>query len=315
MTTDDRVTQQNLTGQQEIFPSRFYYPFGQLPELRLLLYAGACVQVVLTQREDYQKVYSLICDAWGLPGCQLLVNEYKRHIPDTWNGVREAVTLSVKGLIPKGREDTLTKLDLEHNRDYQTLRQAIGYLIVYGFNRKQDLENLKPKIIPKNSLYLVRSIYNDSLIEFGLQARQRARECGQPIVNTIVDGVSLYETGGKLFDLALLMGMKHSTREGRQLKQNIVGTLKKKGFTLCHDETTLRGAEMWYKCRVNPGTIEQYISDESSRIDQQAEQLSSQELESYYHNKQKLIYPERSNIETAIAPFDDATGYPRKWRK
>ena len=26
-------------------------------------------------------------------------------------------------------------------------------------------------------------------------------------------------------------------------------------------------------------------------------------------------YLERSNIEAAIAPYDEATGYPRKWRK
>ena len=49
----------------------------------------------------------------------------------------------------------------------------------------------------------------------------------------------------------------------------------------------------WYKCRVDPGIIEAY-RDELVKDDN---------------------YLERSNIETAIAPYDETTGYPRKWRK
>ncbi len=77
----------------------------------------------------------------------------------------------------------------------------------------------------------------------------------------------------------------------------------------------LKDADLWYKCRVSPGTIEQYISDESNRIDKEADQLSDQELEPYYHNRRRLVYPDRARIENDIAPCDEATGYPRKWRK
>ena len=99
--------------------------------------------------------------------------------------------------------------------------------------------------------------------------------------------------GKTLCEFYQVMTGSPTTRAERRLKQQVVGTLRSIGYGLCHDEKMLKDAEQWYKCRVNPGTIEAYL-DELVQDD---------------------TYLDRSNIETAIAPCDEATVYPRKWRK
>ncbi len=124
---------------------------------------------------------------------------------------------------------------------------------------------------------------------------------------------------GKLYDINVVMRDRPTAGIGRKIYRNFADTYQSLKFMLKHDAKLLKDADQWYKCRVDPGSIEQYISDESERIIRQADQLSSQKLEEHYHeskiNKRIDRYPERSNIETAIAPCDEATGYPRKWRE
>ena len=73
----------------------------------------------------------------------------------------------------------------------------------------------------------------------------------------------------------------------------LIKAFKHDSFVLRHDTKLLKDADQWYKCRVNPGSIETYRNELAKNNE----------------------YPERSNIETAIAPCDEATGYPRQWRK
>ena len=106
-----------------------------------------------------------------------------------------------------------------------------------------------------------------------------------------------------------------SSRKTKERRSQLINKFKAWGFALRHEAKLYQWAITWYKCRVNLGSIEQYVSDESERINQQANQLSDHELELYYHNGGETAYPERSNIENGIAPYDEATGYPRKWHE
>ena len=94
-------------------------------------------------------------------------------------------------------------------------------------------------------------------------------------------------------DIDRIMSGNPSTRPERQLKKAVTKAYKHNAWALRHDSKLLKDADQWYKCRVSPGTIEAYL-DELAKDDK---------------------YLERSNIEAAIAPYDEATGYPRKWRK
>ena len=85
-----------------------------------------------------------------------------------------------------------------------------------------------------------------------------------------------------------------STRTERSIKSVLVKAFKHDGFVLRHDTKLLKEADKWYKCRVNPGTIEAYL-DELAKVNIDADL-------------------DRGNLENAIAPCDRATGYPRKWR-
>lgn len=89
-----------------------------------------------------------------------------------------------------------------------------------------------------------------------------------------------------------------TTRMSRQVRRQIVRTLRW-NFNLHHYSKLLDDAEKWYKSRVNPGTIEDYLQE-----------LADLDIEG-----EKPIYPDRGRIENDIAPCDEAIGYPRQWRK
>lgn len=281
-----------------------YYPFERLPAVRLDTYAGACLETVLKHSEDARIIYSKIVKCWELPSCQPVIDEFVKHTPNTRAWLSKVAKATVKNQTMPDFPNALVGACLKHqdNADFAKVLRYAGYLILVGFNRKIDLDNQTPKILPSQAAYLARAISFYSLFEY-LQTNPL-----KPNPDHVMLGKMLYE-------FYQVMAGNPTTRKERQLKHEVVSTLRRRGYSLCHDDKMLKDAEQWYKCRVDPGTIEQYLSDESNRIDKQAEKLSPQEVEQYYQNERKLTYPERSNMEKAIAPCDEATGYPRKWRK
>jgi hypothetical protein len=85
-----------------------------------------------------------------------------------------------------------------------------------------------------------------------------------------------------------------TSNKDSRIKRRLTQFFKKlRLWDMSHKKSLINDAESWYKSRICPGNIEKY-RDELA--------LSNK-------------YPERGNIENLIAPYDVATGYPRKWRK
>ncbi|MFC2033595.1 hypothetical protein ACFLUB_03675 [Chloroflexota bacterium] len=150
-----------------------------------------------------------------------------------------------------------------------------------GFNRKEDRKDQLHKVLAEKAPYLFGAIL----------VRTIAEAC-----KIRLSDWSKYRTD----DIEYIMTGKDPTtrmeRDYVRLKKKEVREIYEKclKWVFRHDGKLLKGADQWYKCRVNPGTIEAYLNE--------AAPLSETGLE-------------RSNVQTAIAPYDEATGYPRKWRK
>jgi len=263
-------------------PDAIYYPSKTLPEARILNYADACVQVVLNQSEAAKRLYSFIVKAWGLPGCQPLISEFRRCIPDTGNHLDQILrAIPDTNQTPKRLQEAIAKLDLEHNTDYQKLLNCISFFIIAFFNRRSDLGNDKPKIVPKSCPYLFQAIHIESLLEYYQRLKQMDRENGR----IKEEGDSPYhQLGGQLFHFAVLMATDHTTRKERELKQKAVSGLREMRFSLRHSQKTLDGAEMWYRARVLCNT--------------------ASEAADYYRI-------DATDLSKRIEPYDDATGWPR----
>lgn len=260
-----------------------YYPFERLPEVRLQYYAYACLETALVQSEDVRNIFELVVNSWGLPGCQPIIDEFAKHSPETrtYFGDIAKAAKNNQPMPESPRAAIEAILKYQDEDDFRRVLDYHAYLIVFGFNRKIDLENRTPKVWPSEAPYLVRAISFYSLMEH-LQANPRKDKNPDHI-----------ELGKQVAEFYQVSSANPTNREGRRLRHEVVSAARSNGFILCHNTKMLKDAEQWYKCRVNPGTIEAYL-DEVAKADK---------------------YLERSNIETTIAPCDEATGYPRKWRK
>lgn len=160
--------------------------------------------------------------------------------------------------------------------DFNHLIDCISEFIKKGFNREEDKKNELWKVLPSTDVpWLFNAVGTWALADFP----------GIKLGDWNVYKSAVYH--GKTYDIEDVMTSKRHDRVRRYL------TSKKCG-KLVHDKTLLKDADLWYKCRVNPGTIEAYLNEASWQ--------SEADLE-------------RSNVEIAIAPYDEATDYPRKWRK
>ena len=269
-------------------PDGIYWPVKRLPGVKLAAYAFACVESALKYSEKAQAIYARIVQSWDSAGCQALIDEMARPKEDTstWLCSLDEALNRDKPLLDWPTAWTDAFATARDNADFCTLWKCAGYFVLMSFNRKGDLDNRAPKVIPfvpGEDPYLAMAVVVYSLIDY-LAMRPE------------VEGPRAWSdeslTRFVRFCGDTLAGAS-TTRKERESGQAIRQTLRHEGYKLKHDSKMRRDAEAWYKCRVSPGTIEAYLGD-----------LAKDD-----------IYLERSNIETAIAPCDEATGYPRKWRK
>lgn len=279
---------ENNTGHSAYPPElldRIYSPYERLPELKLEAYAMACVETALRYSEDARSIYTKVVQSWELPSCQALIADFVLYKQDTRNWLRERAEAVVESKplpdMPDSWKNVIAKG--EGNTDFSVLRNHAGHFILIAFNRSIDLENKIPKVLPEKSLYLGQVISFRSLLDY-LQERPELKG------PRVISNSELTE----FYWFCQTMASNPTTRMSRQRRRQIVRTLRKRDFTLHHYQKIADGSDMWYQCRVNPGTIEAYL-DKLAR-----------ETESDL---------ERSNVEMRIAPYDEATGYPRKWRK
>lgn len=271
-------------------PDGIYWPFKRLPGSRLATYAFACVESALKYSEEAQAIYARIVQSWELPGCQALIHEMARPKEDTstWLCSLDEALNGDKPLLDWPTAWTDAFATARDNADFCTLWKCAGYFVLMSFNRKGDLDNRAPKVIPfapGKDPYLAMAVVVYSLMDY-LAMRPE------------VEGPRAWSdeslTRFVRFCGDALAGAS-TTRKERESGQAIRQTLRREGYKLKHYSKMRRDAEAWYKCRVSPGTIEAYL-DELAKADIHADL-------------------DRGNLENAIAPYDEATGYPRKWRK
>jgi len=256
-------------------PDAIYWSFEQLPESKLNAYAMACVETALRYSQDARTIYAKIVQSWELPGCQVFIGDLVECKADTRAYQRSLANVDVRNQPlpswPSKWNDVIAKA--EGNTDLSKLRSYAGYLIVKAFNRKIDLDNHELKVLPSESPYLGKALVFYSLLDY-LQIWPDLR-------------------GPRVFSDSELtefrwfcrtMASNPTTRMSRQVRRQIMRTLRKKGFTLHHYQTILDGAEMWYRARVLCNI--------------------AREAADYYH-----IDP--VDLSKRIEPYDDATGWPR----
>lgn len=271
-------------------PDSIYYPFKRLPGVKLAAYAFACTGAALEHAEEgILTAYCAVVRSWNLPGCQKLIGEMALFEEDTstWLRSLDGALSGDNPLADWPAQWATVFVNTEGNADVHRLFELASYFVLSAFNRSRDLENRTPKVLPfvqGKDPYLLFAV-----VIFAFQ--------DYLALEPEVKGPMAWSEGS-LTEFArfcddMLASSSNTKREERVLNQAIRQTLRQEGYALIHDSKMLKAAEAWYKCRVNPGSIEAY-RDELAK-----------------ENK----YLERSNIETAIAPYDQVTGYPRKWRR
>lgn len=266
-------------------PDAIYWPFKRLPGSKLAAYAMACVETALKYSEKARAIYDgIVVQSWELPDCQAMICEFTRYKQDTRTWLRSLDKAVVRkdplADFPTAWTDVIMKA--KDNADFHKLLARAAYLVLVGFNREIDLQNQMPKILLEKTPYLGMAIVVHSLLDY-LAIKPELK--GPRALSD--------ESSARFIQFCHTLASNPTTRKRREIKHTIVQKLRCEGYTSCHFGKLSKVAEQWYKCRVNPGTIEAYRD----------------ELANEY------IYLERSNIEKAIAPCDEATGYPRQWRR
>ncbi|MFC1907448.1 hypothetical protein ACFLW8_05125 [Chloroflexota bacterium] len=286
------------TPQRVLTGAAHYWP----PEALPFAYATACIEIVLLHSPEANIAYYEAIEALELPGCQALIKMANIHGPDNNEWISKLIKSRGKGKASPGLPKLWfdTSKQYKENDDYQSFIEQISNFVRVGFNRQVDQDNERHKVIAEKARFLFAAILIRTIAEY---CKVRLKDWNK------------YRTN----DIERIMTSNPTTSPERLKKREIRQTYNRYKWALHHDFKLLKYADLWYKCRVNPGSIDQYLSDESDRINLHASQLSNQELEAHYAesktNRQIDRYPERSNIEAAIAPCDEAIPGYRKWRK
>lgn len=270
---------------EALYPEAIYYPSQDRSDVQLRSYAMACFNQVLLQSEEIRVIFELMVQFWQLPDYQRLMRVYQKRLPETRQWHRDYAQ-SIMHNQPKPDFPAACVEDIKAVlKDFTPTRmvECLDIIIKLGFNRESDLENHILKIRPETSPYLVDAIFSSSImchlatteIEFKQDRALSGEELNQ------------------LREFSTLLASDPTTRPGKKAKHVIVQALKNNHFSLCHNDKISEYAEQWYKCRVEPGSIEAYV-DEMAKSG---------------------VYLDRGRIGNNIAICDQATGYPRKWRK
>lgn len=254
------------------------------PEALPFAYAIACIDIVSQHSREASVAYYEAIEALELPGCQALIKMAKIQAPDTntWSSktIKKLLEKGIKSL-EKGKDilslPWLTATEqYKDDADYLHFIESIREFIRIGFNRQIDRENERYKVLAEKAPFLFMAVVFRTIAEY----------CKVKLENW-----NKYRTD----DIDRMMNSNPTKRQERLKKKEIKQTYKRFKWALLHNVKLLKYADFWYKSRVNPGNIEQYLSDLA--------------------NQNPPIILERCRVENDIAACDEATGYPRKWRK
>lgn len=234
-----------------------------------------------------RSLYSDVVECWEKPGCQAIALEALRQRPATQRWADECMrAYKYDDAIPSPPSEWEAALEKgSGDPDFAHLTDCIYRFIHHAFNRQIDIENGELKVQPENAPEFVGWLYVQSLMDHvGITSAALDR---WPKVR--------HEGTGQVDDLQSIMAghlKAPPTRHERKLKHDIVSGLKGQHSHLRHVAKHTDRTLHWYKCRVDPGTVELYL----------------QEL------GEEGKYPDRANIVNCIADIDTLTGWPRRWR-
>lgn len=254
-------------------PDAIYWPFERLPDSKLEAYAGACLETALKSSAEAGDIYTKIVLSCELPGCQKFIEDLAQCKQNHRAWLRNRAEAVVRNEPPPDYPNEWVEVKHRDNADFYELNKYVADLIRVGFNRKVDLENQIPKVIPRKSPYVVRAIFSYSLSDY-LKMRPELKG------PRVFSDTELTEFRW----FCHILTNNHTTGMGRQVKRQIVRTLHKMDFALHNYQTILNGAEMWYMARVLCDT--------------------AKEAADYYHI-------DAIDLSKRIEPYDDATGWPR----
>jgi len=170
---------------RKLYPSDAnYYPLKRLPQSELFYTAEACFQVALDHSEHIRAIFTKVVNAWEHPGCFLLMSEeFEANSAHIGEWLASAITYDNRNAdAPMPSFGELVGIDkaktYNENTDYRYLGDCVNELIIQGFNRKIDLDNKKPKVLPEKAPNLIAAITMRSLIaylELDLAVQDKAR--------------------------------------------------------------------------------------------------------------------------------------------
>jgi hypothetical protein len=260
-----------------------YFP-RNMPESKLAYAADRCLQVIFDHSEEAKATFFKIVASCSLPGCaQFMSNFIKQHPKQISRFSSSIFKYPINKFPAKPVPNIFNFIDIDSanftNPDMCDLISYVNGLILKQFNRKIDLDNDRPKIVPDLEKVEPRAL----LLVIFLRA----------LISSLSLDIDKIDRQYRGENKRIMEAKNLTTRRERQRKSELLNRARGYGLVMIHDTKLYKDALMWYKCRVNPGTIEAY-RDELAQ-----------------DNK----YSDRSNIETTIAICDEATGYPRQWRK
>jgi predicted small integral membrane protein len=235
------------------------------------------VEIVLLRSQEAREAYHEILETLNLPGCQALIVDASKTVSNYASDLGE-FTDKVIQAAQKGEGLPLDNLyKYANNQDYLAYIQRIRDFIKIGFNRPIDRENERCKV-------KLDKLEDAPILFAFIVCRTIAEYCKVKLENWDRYRPELVNR---------IMRSNPTTRQDRWFKKMLIRAYKRNAWTLRRNSKLLKDADQWYGCRVDPGSIETYL-------DQQAEQG---------------ITLDRGRIQNDIAPYDDVTGYPRKWRR
>jgi hypothetical protein len=265
-------------------PDGLYYPFKRLPGTMLFTYAFECIEVALKHALEHEQrdkqaadciaAYQALVESWDLPGCRARIDEMAKYKEDfsTWQSALNEAVKKNKPLPDWPWEWANVLVKTDYNADFHELVKRAYSFVLIAFNRKLDIENETPKIVPGKSLLWLLAIAYSLIVHY------------LPYAEVEGPAVLAEESVIEYYRFCAELPVWPGSRPERWTKTAIRQTLKREGYRLKHYTAIQYGAEMWYRARV--------LCDKA------------REAADYY-----CIDP--LDLSERIKPYDEATGWPR----
>jgi hypothetical protein len=247
-----------------------------------ILYAMACLEVVLENSEKAREIFDQIVKAWSEPGIHSVYEKIMSNVSDK---EKEELQLTIKNAPDMFEQnpnepfqnlgETLTQNDVTYEdiesylespeelqwlEDWETIALLILELVIVGFNREEDANKGIYKVVPsEESRWLILAIVYRGLFEHKQIPFDNNKSA-----------------------LEKMSAEGNANRKYRRL----IARAKKIGMKLTNDKIYMNAARCWYQCRIVHTSIDKYIAAGAERY---------------------LL--DRENLRKQILPCDRAVGY------